>query len=60
MQKASDQMDLVIIRELLLANMIHLDTLSQLLIEQGLISEERFLCKLRQVQSEYKRKEGNA
>jgi len=60
MRKSDDQLILVTIREILLANTIQLDALIRLLIEDGVLSEERFLAKLKQVQSEYHRREGNA
>jgi len=51
-QKLSDK-DLVTFKELLMANSIQVDALSQLLIEKGLISREEFFKKLKEVQSEY-------
>jgi hypothetical protein len=60
MGKAADKSDLVSFRELLIANSIQVDTLAQLLIEQGVISEQKFVAKLKQVQVEYKRRLGNA
>jgi hypothetical protein len=60
MAKASDKSDLVTFKELLLANSIQLDALTQLLIEQGVISEQKFVAKLKQVQAEYKRRQSNA
>jgi hypothetical protein len=53
MGKKLDPKDLVSFRELLLANSIQLDALTQLLIESGLISEERFYAKLKKVQHQY-------
>jgi hypothetical protein len=44
--------DLVTFKELLIANSIQVDTLTQLLIEKGLISQEEFFTKLKEVQSE--------
>ena len=43
-------------KELLFANSIQVDALAQLLIEKGLITEEEFYIKLKQVQREYERK----
>ena len=60
MGKAADQSDLVGFRELLVANSIQIDTLTQLLIEAGVITEERFFVKLKEVQAEYHRRQGNA
>ena len=39
--------------ELLMAQMIQLDAVSQLLIEKGIITDEEFVAKLKQVQYEY-------
>jgi len=39
--------------ELLLANTIQIDALSQLLIEQGLITEQEYFTKLKLVQQEW-------
>ena len=38
---------------LLMANSIQVDALAQLLIEEGLISEQEFFSKLKQVQLQY-------
>ena len=48
-----DNQEVVSINELLMAQMIRLDAISQLLIEKGLITEEEFYTKLTQVQAEY-------
>jgi len=45
--------ELVSFEELLRANMIQLDAVTQLLIEKGLITEQEFYGKLKQVQAEY-------
>jgi hypothetical protein len=60
MGKAANQSDLVGFKELLIANSIQIDTLTQLLIETGVITEERFFAKLKEVQAEYHRRQGNA
>jgi hypothetical protein len=59
MGKAADKSDLVSFRELLVANSIQVDALTQLLIEEGLISEERFYAKFKEVQHQYLNR-GNA
>ncbi|MFC1532663.1 hypothetical protein ACFL7M_04775 [Thermodesulfobacteriota bacterium] len=56
MAEKLDDKELVTFIELLMANSIQVDTLSQLLIEKGLISEEEFFIKLKQVQAEYQKK----
>ncbi len=53
-----DQDETVKFIELLTANMIQLDAVSQLLIEKGIITEEEFFAKLKQVQAEYQSKKG--
>jgi len=53
MAKKLDDNDTVSFTELLMANSIQVDTLSQLLIEKGIISKEEFFLKLKQVQAEY-------
>ena len=42
--------------ELLMANVIQVDAISQLLIEKGLITEQEFFTKLGQVQGEWENK----
>jgi hypothetical protein len=51
--KILNDSDLVTFKELLMANSIQVDALAQLLIEKGLISEQEFYAKLKQVQEEY-------
>ena len=51
-----DDKELVTFKELLMANLIQVDTVTQLLIEKGIISEEEFYTKLKQVQYEYQSK----
>lgn len=45
--------ELVSYKEMLLANSIQVDALAQLLIEKGLITEEEYYGKLKEVQREY-------
>jgi hypothetical protein len=59
MAELLDQDELVSFRELLISNTIQLDVVSRLLIEKGIITDEEFFTKLKQVQMEYKSK-GNA
>jgi hypothetical protein len=59
MAERLDDKELVTFKEMLMANSIQVDALAQLLIEKGLISEEEFFSKLKQVQSEYRVKNGN-
>jgi len=60
MGKKLSKDDLTSLRELLVANYIQVDALTQLLVEQGVISEQKFVAKLKQVQAEYKRRQSNA
>ena len=59
MAKQLDPQDLVTFKEFVLANSIQIDALTQLLIEEGLISEQKFMTKLKEVQLQY-RSRGNA
>ena len=52
-----DDSELVNFKELLIANSIQTDALVQLLIEEGIISEQKFYAKLKQVQSQYQKHE---
>jgi len=57
MAQKLDDSELVTFKELLIANSIQVDTLAQLLIEEGLISEQKFYEKLKQVQAQYQKRE---
>jgi mannitol/fructose-specific phosphotransferase system IIA component (Ntr-type) len=56
MAKKLDPAELVSFKELLMANSIQIDALCQLLIEKGLINQQEFFTKLKQVQTEYQTK----
>jgi len=56
MTEKLDEKELVSFEELLRANSIQVDTLSQLLIEKGLITEQEFFTKLKQIQGEWESK----
>ena len=56
MTKQLDPKELVSFGELLMANSIQVDALSQLLIEKGFITEQEFFTKLKQVQHDYESK----
>ena len=45
---------LVLTEQLLMAQMIQIDTISHLLIEKGIITEEKLYTKLKHVQQPYK------
>ena len=55
MAERIDPDELVEFKELLMANSIQVDALCQLLIEKGIITEQEFFAKLKQVQSEYQK-----
>ncbi len=57
MAEKLDPQELVSFKELLIANSIQVDALAQLLIEEGLISEQKFIAKLKQVQSDYQKRQ---
>ena len=48
--------ELVDFKELLISQMIQLDAVTQLLIEKGIITEQEFFAKLKQVQTDYQKK----
>jgi len=56
MAEKLDPKKLVSSTELLTANSIQVDALAQLLIEKGIITEQEFFSKLKQVQAEYKKR----
>jgi hypothetical protein len=60
MTQVLDPKDLVHFKELLMANSIQVDALVQLLIEQGLISEQRYFQKLKEVQAQYEQRKSHA
>lgn len=56
-EQANDK-GLVSFEELLMATVIRLDALTQLLIEKGVIAEQEFFVKLKQVHDEWESKKG--
>jgi len=59
-QKLDDK-ELVSFKEMLIATSVMVDSLAQLLIDKGVISEQEFHTKLKQVQMDYsQRKAGRA
>ena len=56
MAEKLDDRELVSFKEMLIANSIQVDALSQLLIEKGIITEQEFFTKLKTVQMEYESK----
>jgi len=51
-----DPNELVTFKELLISNSIQIDAAVQLLIDKGLITEQEFFTKLKQVQAQYQAK----
>ena len=58
MAEKLDEKELVTFKELLIANSIQADALSQLLIEKGIITEQEFFVRLKQVQYDYESRRG--
>ena len=52
-----DDKELVRFKEMIMANSVQLDTIAQLLIEKGIITEDEFYAKLREVLVQYEGKE---
>jgi hypothetical protein len=57
MAEKFDPRELIRIQEVLMANSIMIETLTQLLMEKGIISNEEFFTKLKKVKTDYQRKE---
>ncbi|MGA8181644.1 MAG: hypothetical protein WB792_16410 [Desulfobacterales bacterium] len=53
MAQKLDQDDLASFRELLISNTMQLDVVTRVLIEKGIITDEEFFAKLKEVQAEY-------
>ena len=56
MAQQLNQDELVRFQELIIANSIIVDSLTQLLMEKGIITNEEFFAKMKQVQAEYHKK----
>jgi len=56
MAEKLDQSGLVNFKELLMANSIQVDAMTQLLIEKGIFTKDKFFTKLVLVQKEYQDK----
>ena len=57
MAQKLDENEMVSFKELLMANSIQVDALAQLLIEEGIITQEKFLTKLKEIQASYQKNE---
>ena len=53
MAEELDPKEITDYKELLISNMIQMDAVTQLLIEKGIITDQEFFSKLKQVQAEY-------
>jgi len=60
MAQQLDQDELVSFKELLISNTIQLEVVTRVLIEKGIITDDEFFVKLKQVQAEYQRKSGES
>lgn len=59
MTEKLDPNELASFRDLLISNTIQLDVVTQVLIEKGIITDEEFSDKLKQVQIEYESKDND-
>jgi hypothetical protein len=57
MAEKFDPKERVRVQEVLMANSIMIETLTQLLMEKGVISNEEFFTKLKKVKTDYQKKE---
>ena len=58
MAKKLDKKEIATFEDLLMVNVIQLDTVTQLLVEKGIFTQEEFFTKLRKVQYEWESKKG--
>ena len=58
MEKKLDKKEIATFEELLMVNVIQLDTVTRLLVEKGIFTQEEFFTKLRKVQYEWESKKG--
>jgi len=58
MAEKLDEKEITTPEELFWANMYQVDAVTQLLIEKGIITEQEFYTKLKQVQGEWESKKG--
>jgi hypothetical protein len=59
MAQKLDPKENVTFKELLIANAIQIDSLIQLLMEKGLITEDEYFTKMQHVQAEYRSRQGD-
>jgi len=58
MAETLDPKETVTVQELLIAHMVQIDTVTRLLLDKGIFTEQEFFTKLKQVQAEYQQKAG--
>ena len=58
MAEKLDPQQIVDFKELLLATMIETQTLAELMFEKGIITQDEYVAKLKQVQAEYQKADG--
>jgi hypothetical protein len=58
MEERLDEKELVILLELLMPHIIHLNTITELLFEKGIFTRKEFSAKRKQVQKQYEHKLG--
>jgi hypothetical protein len=60
MEERLDEKELVILLELLMPHIIHLNTITELLFEKGIFTREEFSAKKKQVQQQYEQNLGRS
>jgi hypothetical protein len=58
MAEKLDKKEIATFEELLMVNLIQVDTVTQLLVEKGIFTHEEFFTKLKKVQHEWESKKG--
>ena len=58
MEERLDEKELVLFLELLMPHIIHLSTVTDLLIEKGIFTREEFSTKRKQIQQQYEHRLG--
>ena len=54
MAKEPDSKEIADIKEVLIANMIEIQTIYRMLVEKGIITEDEYLKRLEQIRKEYR------
>ncbi|MCJ7773078.1 MAG: hypothetical protein MUP22_08100 [Desulfobacterales bacterium] len=53
MLKYNDRDEILELKDIMITNAIQMDTVARLLVEKGIFTKEEYLCKIREVQTEY-------